>query len=125
MLTKMKNSGFCITSKNSSTHFSMFNKINLFYYTKKKFRGEKYSYEEIQSIIDKLINQEHRNIQSLPFEFHKFSEDLIYLEKPVEPEQYECCGNGCRPCVWDKYDSKVQKLKDVIEMLYDKTNNEH
>lgn len=24
-------------------------------------------------------------------------------ERPVPPEDYECCESGCDPCVWDTY----------------------
>ncbi len=24
-------------------------------------------------------------------------------EKPSPPEDWECCGGGCSPCVWDHY----------------------
>ncbi len=24
-------------------------------------------------------------------------------EKPSPPEDWECCGGGCTPCVWDRY----------------------
>jgi hypothetical protein len=121
----LKKSGTCFISKTTFFNFKRFNNFNVFNYTKKKLREEKYSYQEIQTIVEKLISQEHRNIHSLPAEFHKFSEDLIFLEKPVEPEQYECCGNGCCPCIWDKYDNKVGKFKNVIDMLYDKINDEN
>lgn len=23
--------------------------------------------------------------------------------EPKMPEEWECCGNGCKDCVWDKY----------------------
>ncbi|MEH6580114.1 MAG: oxidoreductase-like domain-containing protein [Amphritea sp.] len=24
-------------------------------------------------------------------------------ERPTPPEDYECCGSECSPCVWDTY----------------------
>ncbi len=31
------------------------------------------------------------------------------LEKPLPPEDYECCDNGCEPCVWDTYYQELQQ----------------
>jgi hypothetical protein len=28
-------------------------------------------------------------------------------EKPTPPEDWECCGGGCTPCVWDNYYDKL------------------
>ncbi len=25
------------------------------------------------------------------------------LSKPIKPENDDCCGGGCYPCVWDTY----------------------
>jgi hypothetical protein len=30
------------------------------------------------------------------------------LDKPTPPEDYECCDNGCSPCVWDTYYDEMQ-----------------
>ncbi|MGI1671420.1 MAG: oxidoreductase-like domain-containing protein [Neptuniibacter sp.] len=33
------------------------------------------------------------------------------LEKPKPPGEYECCENGCSPCVWDFYYEKLDEWK--------------
>lgn len=35
--------------------------------------------------------------------------------KPEEPKPGECCGEGCRVCVWDLYQERLDKYKtDLI-----------
>lgn len=42
-------------------------------------------------------------------------EDLISkCKKPRLPEDDECCGTGCFPCVFDTYDTKIEKYEDMI-----------
>lgn len=111
--------------RNSYNFLNRLNKIQLVNYTKTKMKREKYSYDQIEEIVKNFMDEEHRCVQNLPAEFQKFSNNMIYLEKPVEPEAYECCGKGCCPCVWDKYDNKVNEYRNLIEMLYDEINNDH
>ena len=34
------------------------------------------------------------------------------LEKPISPEDDDCCGGGaCNPCVWDHYYEELQKWR--------------
>lgn len=34
------------------------------------------------------------------------------LEKPIPPNDNECCGSGsCNPCVWDHYYAELQKWR--------------
>lgn len=35
--------------------------------------------------------------------------------KPEEPKPGECCGEGCRVCVWDTYQSQLDKYMDEIK----------
>eukprot|EP01111_Echinosteliopsis_oligospora_P003681 TRINITY_DN1577_c2_g1_i2.p1 TRINITY_DN1577_c2_g1~~TRINITY_DN1577_c2_g1_i2.p1 ORF type:complete len:162 (-),score=63.71 TRINITY_DN1577_c2_g1_i2:9-494(-) len=39
------------------------------------------------------------------------------MEKPEPPEEGECCGSGCSPCVWDTYYSRLE--------AYDQFMSEH
>eukprot|EP01017_Pseudomicrothorax_dubius_P037927 TRINITY_DN5619_c0_g1_i4.p1 TRINITY_DN5619_c0_g1~~TRINITY_DN5619_c0_g1_i4.p1 ORF type:complete len:134 (+),score=21.43 TRINITY_DN5619_c0_g1_i4:131-532(+) len=32
-------------------------------------------------------------------------------EMPEKPEEYECCGNGCQLCVWDRYAQEMEHYK--------------
>lgn len=36
------------------------------------------------------------------------------LVKPVEPDPYECCGDGCKICVWDVYYEEKRKYDTQI-----------
>ena len=31
------------------------------------------------------------------------------LEKPLPPEDYECCESACEPCVWDTYYEELRE----------------
>jgi hypothetical protein len=99
--------------------FYMFNK----YSHVRERKKEKYSKDEITQIINKLLDEDYRNFNLMPEEFHKYSDILITLEKPVEPEEYECCGKGCNPCTWDRYDKKVRNVEDLINKIFEEVNN--
>jgi hypothetical protein len=102
-------------SKNSAFNFS-----NL----KEKLSQEKFSFPQVEEMINELIKKDFRDIQKLPKEFHQFSEILITLEKPTEPDDYECCGKGCNPCCWDTYDTKCRKYEETIKNLHEKVNED-
>jgi len=91
MLALLKKSNL-VYVRNNYNLMKIFNKVQLVNYTKTKMKKEIYSYKQIEEIVGNLMEEEHRNIQNLPEEFQKYSENLIYIEKPVEPEAYECCG---------------------------------
>jgi len=86
---------------------------------------EKYSLQEIEKIIRIFLKLPHRDINKLPVEFRNYENFFIQLENPIEPEEYECCGKGCTPCVWTIYENKESKLDDLINDLYEKVNNFH
>lgn len=29
------------------------------------------------------------------------------IEKPTRPDDDDCCGGGCSPCVWDTYNQQL------------------
>jgi len=44
--------------------------------------------------------------------------DLPSLPPPVpptEPEPWECCGNGCEPCVYDRYWQALERYDTALE----------
>ena len=43
--------------------------------------------------------------------------------EPREPQEEECCGNGCSPCVWDTYYDKVGKWQDKKVELEEQIND--
>jgi hypothetical protein len=85
---------------------------------------EKFSLSSVEEIINELVEKDHRDIQKLPKEFHKFSDVLISLEKPREPDDYECCGKGCNPCCWDIYDTKLRNYDEIIKTIHRIVNEE-
>ena len=83
----------------------------------------KFSYSTVEGIIKDLVKKDYRDINKLPEEFHKFSDVIITLENPVEPEEWECCGKGCTNCVWEVYDKKVQDFEQAVKQIHDKINS--
>ena len=83
---------------------------------------EKYPLSTVETIINNILDQDYRDILKLPKEFHKFSDILITLEKPTEPDDWECCGKGCHNCCWEVYESKVKNFEETIKLLHEKVN---
>ena len=45
------------------------------------------------------------------------SKDIILPGKPEEPQQSDCCGTGCTPCVFDIYDQEVALWEKECQRL--------
>lgn len=88
-----------------------------------KKNKEKFSLEETEKYIKSYLEEDHRDMNKLPEEFHKYEDILIRVQNPVEPDDYECCGKGCTPCVWTIYDEKVQMLEEMIHDIYEHVNS--
>ena len=63
--------------------------------------------------LEARLNQKSAQIQSEGK--NKKEEKKIVEEKPVEPEPYECCGNGCADCVWVDYWQRLEQWKKQQE----------
>ena len=37
--------------------------------------------------------------------------------KPIKPENDDCCGGGCCPCVWDTYFNKLDRWEEQEGIL--------
>ncbi|TFW07760.1 oxidoreductase [Oxalobacteraceae bacterium OM1] len=35
-------------------------------------------------------------------------------EPPRQPELEECCGSGCSPCVFDRYEEAMERYRDAL-----------
>ena len=43
---------------------------------------------------------------------------------PLIPEEpVDCCGKGCNPCVFDAYDEKIEKRRNLMDELLEKIKN--
>ena len=38
----------------------------------------------------------------------------VELEPPREPEAWECCQNGCDPCVYDRYWQALERYEQAL-----------
>jgi len=34
--------------------------------------------------------------------------------RPSEPDPEECCGEGCVPCVYDRYDEALERYREAL-----------
>lgn len=72
--------------------------------------------KEIKALIEKL-NAGDLLFDQLPNIFIKNKDKFKIPIKPIEPEDEECCGSGCTPCVFDTYTDKLEKYEDEIENI--------
>jgi hypothetical protein len=81
---------------------------------------EELSINELEEIIENLLNNKIE-LKDLPSEFQSFKKDIQNIPlKPNEPRLGECCGSGCSPCVWDRYDRDLECHQRAMEEVYDK-----
>ena len=50
---------------------------------------------------------------------------MMNTEAPTPPEPYECCGNGCEPCVWDIYRETLRQWQAAQQTLSESASNEN
>lgn len=61
---------------------------------------------------DKIMKWKKNNIKKVEVSFTLDINDIsATLETPRQPKIYECCGDGCKHCVWSEYFKQVQDLK--------------
>lgn len=34
--------------------------------------------------------------------------------RPAEPDPADCCGEGCVPCVYDRYDEALERYREAL-----------
>ena len=76
--------------------------------------------EEISLIIDNYISN---NLQEseMPAKVLKYLDEIKNLpKKPRKPEEGECCGSGCFPCIWDIYERDLEQHERALENLSEK-----
>lgn len=88
-------------------------------------KNKPFTYPKVAEVVDKFITLDHRDVKQLPEEFEPFHNELLSLpEPPNEPEEYECCGNGCINCVWEVYNKKHEYIYLMKEKIFDHLNEE-
>jgi hypothetical protein len=73
--------------------------------------------EEISLIIDNYISNKLQESE-MPDKVLKYLDEINNLpKKPRKPEEGECCGSGCCPCIWDVYERDLEKHERAVENL--------
>ena len=76
------------------------------------------SLSEFEKIILDIQNNDLKE-NEVPELLKKYYNEMKNIQdKPVEPEPEECCGSGCRPCVYDLYDTNLQEYLKEVKDLY-------
>jgi hypothetical protein len=76
--------------------------------------------EDIEKIIDDLL-QDKITLNQIPLKIQKYSEEIKKLPPfPSKPNNEDCCGSGCSPCIWDIYDMNEESYRDALAKLSQK-----
>jgi hypothetical protein len=74
--------------------------------------------DDLNHFLDRFQNGEIE-LPEFPNNLKKFIGLIKRIPSvPKEPDSDECCGDGCKPCVYDSYEEKIEKRKILIEQLF-------
>ena len=82
-----------------------------------------YSLDEVETILRKYLSSIYRDVNNLPEVFREYDNLLLNLQEPQEPDEYACCGKGCSPCIWDKYDRNLNIFNEIVHHIFINLNN--
>ena len=80
--------------------------------------------DDLECLIEDLINGKI-GLNDIPDNIKSLSNEILNIPKaPRKPENWECCGSGCCPCVWDIYDRDLEiherKVSEISEKICSK-----
>ena len=76
--------------------------------------------DNLEYLIEELINGKISLID-VPDDIKCVSTEILKIPKaPRKPENWECCGSGCCPCVWDIYDRDMEIHERAVNEIFDK-----
>lgn len=85
---------------------------------------EVFTLEELEDIIEDLISGK-KSLSDVSSEIKHYSPEINKIPKiPRKPEEWECCGTGCSPCIWDTYDRDLEIHQRAVERLCTKISND-
>lgn len=77
---------------------------------------------DLEEMIEDLLTGK-KDLKDLPVEVKKYDKDIQNLpNKPKRPEDWECCGTGCCPCIWDIYDRDLEVHTRAVDVICEKIN---
>jgi hypothetical protein len=84
----------------------------------------KCDYDDLENLIEDLLNGK-KSLSELPENVLKYSDEINRLPtRPRKPENWECCGSGCCPCVWDIYDRDLEIHERSVQALCEKVKGD-
>ena len=76
--------------------------------------------EDLEYLLEDLINGKI-SLCDMPDDIRCLSNEILNIPKaPRKPENWECCGSGCCPCVWDIYDRDMETHERAVNDIYEK-----
>jgi hypothetical protein len=76
--------------------------------------------EDLEEMLTDLISGA-KTLSDLPDDLLKFSDEITRLpRKPKKPADWECCGSGCCPCIWDSYDRDLEIHERSVQACAEK-----
>ena len=68
------------------------------------------------AIIDKKLTVKNQNLHSTNEENHDTERPSLPCP-PLEPDEKDCCGSGCTPCVFDIYEKDLRIWKQECQKI--------
>ncbi len=76
--------------------------------------------EAMTELIEDIISGK-KSLDDLPSEMRGYEKEIEALPGvPRKPKDWECCGSGCCPCVWDIYDRDMEIHERAVMRLCEK-----
>jgi hypothetical protein len=114
MILDIKESDFVLLEGNKINRVSSYDTIST--YESKPTND----LDDLELLIEDLISG-HKTLSDLPDYILKHSDEITRLPKrPRKPEDWECCGSGCCPCVWDIYDRDLEIHERSVQEVCEK-----
>jgi hypothetical protein len=80
--------------------------------------------DDLESIIEDLLEGK-KSLADVPEAVLKYTDEINKLpERPRRPENWECCGSGCCPCIWDIYDRDLEIHERSVQTLCEKVRGD-
>jgi hypothetical protein len=82
--------------------------------------SKSHNLEDLELLLEDLISGT-KTLNDLPEGILQYSDEIAKIpQKPRKPEDWECCGTGCCPCIWDIYARDLEIHERSVQALCEK-----